>query len=71
MAVRRLIADIARQSNLLDQACQRPSSKHAGNNVPGSPEGNTADKALRMPYRARDFAPPARPTLRVVKGGRA
>jgi len=33
--------------DLIDKACQRPPSLHAGNNVTGKPEGNSAAIALR------------------------
>jgi hypothetical protein len=45
--VRRLIANDPEALDLLDRALQNPASAHAGNNVPGRPEGNSRDKALR------------------------
>lgn len=48
------LAERATVQDLLDRALQNPASVHAGNNIPGRPEGTSKDKALR---RLRKDAP--------------
>jgi hypothetical protein len=52
--VRRIVATDAEALDLLDRELQNPSSRHAGNNIPGRPEGTSASKAHR---RLRKDAP--------------
>lgn len=50
----RIVADDPEAPSLLDEAVRNPRGVHAGNNVPGRPEGNSRAKALR---RLRDQRP--------------
>jgi hypothetical protein len=52
--VRRIVSGDTQAVDLLDRALQNEPSVHAGNNIPGRPEGTSADKALR---RLRKDAP--------------
>jgi hypothetical protein len=52
--VRKLLVDDMEALDLLDRAVQNRPSIHAGNNIPGRPEGTSKDKALR---RLRKDAP--------------